>query len=68
MRGLAARPSQNYIGTMSFRPDTATEERAPPWLLALLGAGAAAMLLGAGLAWYARGSAIVLDMASFFCL
>jgi hypothetical protein len=53
--------------SMSTLPDP-TEQPAPRWLLALVGLGAAVMLVGASLAWLYRGSAIVLDMANFFCL
>jgi len=53
---------------MSLKSDRSPENPAPRWLLALLGAGALVLLGGAGLAWTQRGSALVLDLANFFCL
>jgi len=53
---------------MSAHPDPAGDQAAPLWLLGLLGLGALVLLVGAGLGWAHRGSAIVLDMANFFCL
>ena len=53
--------------SVSPHPDP-VEQPAPRWLLALLGLGALTLLVGAGLAWTFRGSAIVLDLAEFFCL
>lgn len=48
--------------------ETSSQDKAPRWLLALLGLGAGMLLIGAALAWWQRGAAIVLDMAEFFCL
>lgn len=53
---------------MNPKADRSPDSPAPRWLLALLGAGALVLLGGAGLAWAQRGSALVLDLANFFCL
>jgi hypothetical protein len=53
---------------MSTQTDPASQQPAPRWLLALLGAGVLVLGLGAGLVWLYRGTSIVLDMANFFCL
>ena len=52
---------------MSTQPHPPEDQAAPRWLLALVGFGAAVLLVGATLGWLYRGSAIVLDMANFFC-
>jgi len=52
---------------MSAAPLSPDEQPAPRWLLALLGVGALVLLIGAGLIWLTRGTAIILDMANFFC-
>jgi hypothetical protein len=53
---------------MSLTPDTAPDQPAPRWLLALLGVSVGVLLIGASLVWWQRGATIVLDMAEFFCL
>ena len=61
-------PRATYIEAMGLTPDTAPEQPAPRWLLALLGVSVGVLLIGASLVWWQRGATIVLDMAEFFCL
>ena len=53
---------------MSAAHDPDRDERVPAWLWLLLGGIGLTVLVGAALLWLFRGSAIVLDLANFFCL
>lgn len=49
-------------------PHPPQDQPAPRWLLALLAGGAVLVLAAGALLWLQRGSALVLELAEFFCL
>lgn len=49
-------------------PPDSQDKPAPRWLMLLLGGGAFALVALGALLWSERGSALVLDLANFFCL
>jgi hypothetical protein len=52
----------------TVHPDPAGSDRLPQWLLVLLGGLGSLLLVGGVVGWILRGPAIILDLASFFCL
>ena len=53
---------------MSSVPDAPDQQAPPRWLIALAAGIFGVLLLGAGLLWFTRGTAIILDIAAVFCL
>jgi len=52
----------------TVQPDPTASDRLPQWLLLLLGGLGSLLLAGGVVGWILRGPAIILDLASFFCL
>jgi hypothetical protein len=53
---------------MSTIPGDHDDQSPPRWLIALAAGIFGVLLLGAGVLWFTRGTAIILDIAAVFCL
>jgi hypothetical protein len=52
----------------TIHPAAPPDRTLPRWLWLILGGLGGVLLLGGALGWILRGSAMLMDMADFFCL